>query len=466
MTQHFVTLADMLAAKEERSQRQAVLRQAQGLPLISITLNMPGPCKDLPVLRRLCAYAVTQLRRELTVTAEQLAYLPTGPEALLTVTEAAEAVKACAVRLEERTVFGRLLDIDVFTADGRLLSRKDSGEGRGCFVCGGSSLVCMRERRHDAAALQMAVERMLTAFCAAETRSVSPAAEQIGALAVEAMLYEVTATPSPGLVDRVNSGAHRDMDFYSFMSSSAALALPLARCAEAGLRHDGELPALLPVLRVIGLEGEQAMFAATGGVNTQKGLLFVIGLLAAAAGWLSRRGESLTAAAVLQAGAAMVSGIVETELAAAAAKAPAERTAGERLFLEYGVTGVRGEMAAGLPGVKAAGLPALTAALAAGLPVNDALIQTLLVLMTCVDDTTVMNRHHPDKVRVWLRQRAEAVLAAGGMTSVAGQQAVSNLDAECIADNVSPGGVADLLAVTWFLHRLAGGAVKEVYRDL
>ena len=44
---------------------------------------------------------------------------------------------------------------------------------------------------------------------------------KIAAFAVEGMLYEVTATPKPGLVDRANNGAHYDMDYFTFMSSAA-----------------------------------------------------------------------------------------------------------------------------------------------------------------------------------------------------------------------------------------------------
>jgi holo-ACP synthase/triphosphoribosyl-dephospho-CoA synthase len=85
---------------------------------------------------------------------------------------------------------------------------------------------------------------------------------------------------------------------------------------------------------------------------------------------------------------------------------------------------------------------------------NDALVHTLLLLMTCVEDTTVMHRHNPDKMRIWVKTQAAAVLAAGGMTTTAGRKAVAALDAEFITHNVSPGGAADLLAVTWFLYRL------------
>ncbi len=449
-----VTLQAVLAAKEARRDRQDRLRQRFQLPVVSITINMPGLVKDYPILRQLCDYAVQEVKARLAVLAEERVNLSTGPEALLAVSGDPREIKAIAVSIEEANDFGRLLDIDVFTVAGMLVSRHDQGTGRQCLVCGQPAVVCIREKRHGAEVLQEAVRQLLEGFSAQLTRNITLAAQQLGALAVEAMLYEVTCTPAPGLVDRINNGAHQDMDFFSFMSSTAALSLTMARCAQAGLQHQGSLPELLPVLRRIGLEGEQVMLAATGGVNTHKGLLFSLGIVTAAAGWVRRQAQTATVAATLTAVKAIVAGIVTKELAGIAGENLKALTAGERLYRQYGITGIRGEMAAGLPTICRQSLPALKEALAAGLSRNDALVHTLLLLMTCVEDTTVMHRHNPDKMRIWVKTQAAAVLAAGGMTTTAGRKAVAALDAEFITHNVSPGGAADLLAVTWFLYRL------------
>lgn len=449
-----MTLEDILAAKEARYSRQNIVRERHGIPLVSITINMPGAVKDTPILRRLRDYAVQEIRKRLHIVGEEEVNVLTGPEALLAVDDDGLLIKKTAVEIEEAYPFARLLDIDVFEADGKLLSRQEQGQGRGCFVCGGKTVVCMREQKHTQADLQLAVEKMLNQFKAHETRLVSVTAEKLGALAIEAMLYEVTCTPAPGLVDRVNSGAHQDMNFYSFMASSAALAMPMARCAQAGLVHEGSVESLLPVLRLIGLEGEQAMLVATQDVNTQKGLVFLLGIMAGATGWLMGQERSVTAETVLECAAQMVTGIVERELMSATAKSPERLTAGEKLYIQYGITGIRGELEEGLPAVKERALPALREALQKGLSINDALVHTLLVLMTCVDDTTVMHRHNPDKMRVWVRQQVQAVLAVGGMKTAQGRKSCEALDALFIKHNVSPGGVADLLAVTWFLYRL------------
>ncbi len=449
-----VTLEQILAAKEERQKRQKRMLSEYGTAIASITLNIPGPEKDGPVLRQLCDYAISAMQARLEIAAMERVNLPTGPEAILAVRSGASAVKQIAVSLEDEHAFSRLLDIDVFDAEGRQLSRQTSGSYRSCLLCELPAAVCMRERKHGAEEIMAAVQGLLRQFLAFQTRKISPFAEQTGFLAVEAMLYEIACTPSPGLVDRINSGAHRDMDFFSFMSSSAALSLTMARCCEAGIQHQGGLPELLPVLRLIGLEGESAMLDATGGVNTQKGLLFSLGVIVAATGWLNARNQKVTATSVLQAASQMTGGIVERELNRLPESCGRKLTAGERLFRSHGIRGIRGEMEDGLPAVKNSALPSLRDALKSGLSVNDSLLQTLFVLMTMVEDTTVINRHSPEKLLDWVRPLAESFLLEGGMYNEEGRPKAVELDRQFIDHNVSPGGAADLLAITWFLHRL------------
>ncbi|HEM7587406.1 TPA: triphosphoribosyl-dephospho-CoA synthase, partial [Serratia marcescens] len=54
----------------------------------------------------------------------------------------------------------------------------------------------------------------------------------------------------------------------------------------------------------------------------------------------------------------------------------------------------------------------------------------------------------------WLRRRAALLLAQGGSAGEAGLARLRRFDADCIARNLSPGGSADLLIVTWLLAQL------------
>lgn len=449
-----VTLADILTAKEARKRRQEEVRTVTGCPLVSISLNIPGAVKDLPILNRLRDYAVSRINEELTVVYQVVINSFTGPEAILAVNGDAEAIKAFAVFIEEEFAFGRLLDLDVFNENGELISRHSQGSNRKCLVCSKSALACMRERSHSLEELTAAVTKLINQFQAQQTRQISKTAEWLGALAVEAMLYEVSSTPAPGLVDRVNSGAHHDMDFYSFMASSAALSTTMARCAQAGYIHCRSLRELLPVLRWIGLEGEAAMFQATGGVNTQKGLLFSLGIAAAAAGYIKAHSLSLSPEAIFATVAEITAGLVKQDLE----NNSQLTTAGARLYREHGITGIRGELENGLKIIRNQALPVLRAALAGGLTINDALIETLFVIIIGIDDTTVMSRHDPSKLREWAQPRVQSVIDLGGMRTEHGRQAAIVLDKEFIKHNISPGGAADLLAVTWFIHRITAAS--------
>ena len=104
-------------------------------------------------------------------------------------------------------------------------------------------------------------------------------ARAIAASAVQSLLLELETWPKPGLVSHVDRGSHDDMDADTFRASAAAIEPYFHALADAGARGCG-----MGRLRVIGLEAEAAMFAATSGVNTHRGAIFGLGLLCAAAG--------------------------------------------------------------------------------------------------------------------------------------------------------------------------------------
>lgn len=456
-----IALEDVLAVKEKRAQVQQEMLRQYKMPLVSISVNMPGSIKYSADTIALLRYGMEQLREVLGENGifaheERVYHWLAGPTALMAVEGDARDVKRHAIVVENTGKAGRLLDIDVFDGDGKLLSRDDfAAPRRTCLVCERPAVECVRSRTHNSDDVLTAVKRLLTDFQSVQTELLPPPVVKIGSKAVEAMLMEVACSPAPGLVDRFNAGAHDDMDFFSFIKSSTALANPMFRCALAGWNHKGPLADMLPVLRQIGQAGEQQMFQATAGVNTQKGLLFLLGMLAAAAGWQARQENSgLMAKAILNTASQICSGVVERELVPLQTQLPQRKlTAGERLYLSYGVSGIRGEVEAGLPAVQQYGLPALQQALTEGLTLNDALVQTLLAIMTYTEDTTILNRHNMVILKE-VQRRAGELLAAGGMKTTEGQALVEAFDQELIQRRISPGGSADLLAATYFLYAL------------
>lgn len=275
-------------------------------------------------------------------------------------------------------------------------------------------------------------------------------AERIASCAVESLLVEVAATPKPGLVDRANNGAHADMDFFTFQRSAAALAPHFTVFVRAGAAHGGSLETLLSVLRPLGRTAESAMYARTGGVNTHKGAVFSFGILLGAAGWLGAHGERMTAERLLNAARTICAGLCRADYGALA-KDAVPTTKGQAAYLAYGLTGARGEAEAGFPLVRDYALPHYRVRRAQGMSLNDVLVDVLLVLMAHNMDTNILGRHD---LAMLQRVQGEAarIVGLGGMGTAAGRAAVTAFDAQLIAAWVSPGGSADLVALTHFLY--------------
>lgn len=124
------------------------------------------------------------------------------------------------------------------------------------------------------------------------------------------------------------------------------------------------------------------------------------------------------------------------------------KTAGEKLYLRYGLTGVRGQVEAGLPAVLQAGLPTLEARLAQGKDMNDAGCAALLALMATGNDTNLIARGGLS-AGAQVAQAAAGLLAAGPTA-----QSLRQMNRDLVSQHLSPGGSADLLALCYFLHFL------------
>jgi triphosphoribosyl-dephospho-CoA synthase len=87
-------------------------------------------------------------------------------------------------------------------------------------------------------------------------------ADHVAAASGAALLAELETWPKPGLVSRLDSGSHTDMDASTFKASAIAIAPFFGQLAVAGAAG-----ADMDRLREIGVQAERAMLAATGGVN-------------------------------------------------------------------------------------------------------------------------------------------------------------------------------------------------------
>ena len=419
------SLLEILEAREQRVLRQREFLLEGELPLVCFTLNIPGPEKDGPLIRKGFQLGLRFLRKALggRILHEESRLTAAGWEAFLKVDLEPAKLKRITAHLEDRIPGGRVFDMDVLTLSGKM-GRKELGlPERKCLLCDNAAVVCGRSRAHRLEDLEAETVRLLRAALA----------EEISRLAVQSLLCEVYATPKPGLVDQKGSGSHRDMDLFTFLSSAASLWPYFRRCAALGSESDAP-EALFPKLRQAGLEAEETMLRATGGVNTHKGAIFTLGLLCGAAGMLSP--EDWNPEVLCSLCAQMTHGLTQRELG----KKEAPRTAGERIYQQHGIPGARGQAEAGFPGALL-GLKALETCLAEGLSLNDALCRSLLAIMAATPDTNLIHRGGMEAQNwVWEILTTDPDPAS--------------LCPEFEKRNLSPGGSADLLAAACFLHFL------------
>lgn len=267
-------------------------------------------------------------------------------------------------------------------------------------------------------------------------------------LAVRALLYEVCTTPKPGLVDRSNSGSHRDMDIFTFLNSAASLFPYFEACCTIGQQTAENEPAItFAALRRPGMEAERHMFAATKQVNTHKGAIFSIGIVCGALGRLGVE-HWTDSDRILDECAAMTAGLTSKDFAGVTKETAS--TVGQRLFIEYGITGVRGQAEAGFPAVREYGLPILEAGLSMGKSYDEAGCAALLHMLCHDTDTNMIARsdiHTARTVSESLRPLLER-------SPYPDKETLEQLDREFVQNNLSPGGSADLLAMCYFLHFL------------
>lgn len=265
------------------------------------------------------------------------------------------------------------------------------------------------------------------------------------ALAATRSLYtELVLAPKPGLVSPLDSGSHRDMNARTLMRSLFSLRRYFRDIALAGMAG-----LEFPQLQVLGLAAERRMLRATSGVNTHRGAVFTLGLLAAAAGTLlgqrkSPRGDRLGRVVRQRWGGTLLDFI------------PQAPSHGLTAACRYGAGGARMEAVLGYPSVFEIGLPILQSALASQISPRRALVQTLFSLMAVLQDTNVLYRGGTLGLR-FLQGSARRFIDEGGVFRADWEVRAMEIHRDFVKHNLSPGGSADLLAATWFAHELGAG---------
>ena len=261
-------------------------------------------------------------------------------------------------------------------------------------------------------------------------------------LACDALQQELDTTPKPGLVDQHDSGAHADMDYRLMQRSICALRpyfVQLAQVAQQG-------PLTHPVVSAIGIEAERAMLAATGGVNTHRGALFSMGLAIVAAGSSLSEYSEFSEYSDYSDYSEHSDFSLQSAIAQLAQTFPdTQGTHGSRAVSQYQAKGALAMAREGYEQLFSDWLPFLRNLKQQGDPY--AHHKTLLRIMSQLDDTNILHRCGAE---VASRVKAEAA----DLLTHFSTDALDEMNRRYSAENISPGGSADMLALTIFTNAI------------
>lgn len=349
--------------------------------------------------------------------------------------EAAERIKRRTVLLEEQLPYGRFLDIDVNDEKGAV-SRQDLGlPPRTCLVCGSPAWDCVKSHRHTNEDIAECLEKVL--YPVGKTpETVIARCASLAAQDELRLLYK------PGLVTPITNGCHEDLNFPLMWNCLRHLDSFWAFCVESGMNTEAASPEFLSRLRQAGVEAEKIMFDVSSGVNTYRGLLYLLGILCAAAGFAYAHHQG--AEGVFAAARSMAADELNRD--------PKTHTRAKDLGFSY-YAGARGEAASGFETVQGA-LKFLSERKQKAPSRADALTDTLTYLIWHTYDTNVLGRGGSEGL-YFMQVSAYNTLEAGGLLTKEGTDLYRRFLLGTLQRNLSPGGAADLLICTAFLDRIS-----------
>jgi len=268
--------------------------------------------------------------------------------------------------------------------------------------------------------------------------------EYIGVAAMLSLEEEVILTPKPGLVDQRDSGSHSDLTLNIMLDSARVLTPTFKKIAKISY---GKTPTqdIREEIAQIGRHGEKKMFETTNNINTHKGAIWALGLIASA--YSIERTEATSIEVLETAGK-----IARYEDKYYVRKEP---TNGSKVVSKYNVPGARGEAALGFPTIRDYGLPAYDYYNSLGYEKETIQLMTLMTLIANLSDTCILHRAGKEGLKM-AQEKAREVIQTGDLTKL------EHMNKFFIKLNISPGGSADLLATIIFLKKLSNIKRKDV----
>jgi len=415
------------------------------LPSLSLNLNVPGYPKSNEIVQRFFLHCLEDLKVYITARQihldEKKAILQRDEAGdfyivpFLTAHHIIPEVKQICEDFEENHAWGRFIDVDITDQSGLPVS---SGKSKPCFYCREYPAVeCRRLNRHETEDVRAFMFSEMRTYCL-QQREIT-IRRQLSSLALQSILYEISLTPKPGLVDKLDNGVHSDMNYQTFLNSSAAISGYFNDLVKAGSAFgEDDLIKALPVIRNIGLSMEKAMFDSTNQVNTQKGIIFLMGLSLFSTGYIFANGDDFQSEKFRIIVKSICKDLIYRELEKSP-RSPA--THGEQIYHKFKMAGARGEAENGFPLVFGYGLPELLKSQELN---EKVLLRAFLAIAANNNDTNILYRSSAD-ILDQFKALSQTALETGDLIP---------LTEFCIKQKISPGGSADLLAVSIYIYLL------------
>lgn len=417
---------EILDAREQRSIHvKELISKYKYKTIVIMKANVPGLNKNLMKMRFICNLFNTMIYETFSEKIIDVGRVESidGNYIFYVIDDEGTLVKEKTIILEEENALGRLIDIDVYNQNP--ISREDvSCEMRLCLICDNYAHICARNKTHSEDEIFLVIDKIINDYLL----------EFILMKTIKSVFAEVDLYPKFGLVSRKDSGSHTDMDYQTFVKSTLAIKPFLREYIVEGLKD--ELNPLF--LQEIGQRAEKAMFKATGGINTHKGLIFVLGLFlpVITKAIMLNKDRDFIKREITKISKIVIGNYYDS------LEKPSSH--GDEIYLKYGYKGIRGEALDGLSIVFDS--PSFSNV--------DSMYRDndyLIYLMSVLNDTTILYRKDEATLKR-VQKEMKDILNNGGYSN--NIKLVNEISDKYKKENISPGGSADLLVVKIMFEEL------------
>lgn len=380
------------------------------LVIVSLRLNIVGGEKNVLNLQWVLWEIDQQIKMQLdaSIISRNLYESLDGRYILYTIKGDVKTIKNIMIDIESMSPIGRIVDIDVY--NDTPISRTDLNKPkRKCIICESDADLCVRSKKHSKEDVMNEINAI------ARTALIDKLYNET----IQSMIDELKLYPCFGLVSYEDSGAHSDMDFHTFEKSIEALKKAVKRYLEADLEPE--------MLNQIGRYAEKEMFEATNGVNTHKGLIFLLGV------FLPSYKHAIEYQLPLNDLKKYIVHITKSIVGDYYNQLGDATSHGDQVFIRYNVKGIREICTRGLEDVLNHDIEN---------PYNK-----LVRLMSTVEDTTIIHRFDLKMLKLVQKDMKDYLMMGGYDTY---PNIYKSLSETYKKRGISPGGSADL----WVLSTL------------